>query len=203
MGLPSSSLSLMISMVVSAPGTISHLAGFNGSSGPRRLGDATGFRIVVLAPALLGAAAAAVDAGAGAGVGAGTGAGGCTGAATGTGASTGALSSVLWLGELTTGFGAMAGFGGSFGFSGEPALDEVILSTCRVGSILYSAAIYIIDLIKYLLGIPFLLGKGHGIGHDHPDDSIGVLQHSSCSVVIDPDKVFAVDGKDPEMQDQF
>ena len=50
MGLPSSSLSLVISMVVSAPGEISQVAGGSAPAGvlpppPRRRGEATGFLV--------------------------------------------------------------------------------------------------------------------------------------------------------------
>ena len=50
MGFPSSSLSLVISMVVSAPGEISQVAGGSAPAGvlpppPRRRGEATGFLV--------------------------------------------------------------------------------------------------------------------------------------------------------------
>ena len=53
-GFPSSSLSLVISIAVSAPGTISHVAGLTDESSvdepaPLRLGDATGFFILLAA----------------------------------------------------------------------------------------------------------------------------------------------------------
>ena len=53
-GFPSSSLSLVISIAVSAPGTISQVAGLPEKSsfdepGPLRLGDATGFLVLFAA----------------------------------------------------------------------------------------------------------------------------------------------------------
>ncbi len=102
-GFPSSSLSFVISMVVSAPGTISQEAGWLAAGVVSFFrGEATGF--------LAAADAAVDDLGA---VSAGAGGGGGGGARGVTTVGRGLVG--LCAGERPEGFGASAGFGGSFG----------------------------------------------------------------------------------------
>ena len=66
MGLPLSSLSLVISITVSAPGTMSQLIGlFAAGASSFRLGEATGLRVLALLAEADAGAAGAGDFGAG------------------------------------------------------------------------------------------------------------------------------------------
>ena len=104
-GFPSSSLSLVISIIVSFPGTISQVAGEEVSSAPApgfRLGEATGFLtfgvgLAFVAADVVAAVGAVVVVAVGADVAGGVG---------------------LWVGEMPAGLGATGGFGGSLGLSG-------------------------------------------------------------------------------------